>query len=64
MLEECDAEWAQVRIGTKEGYMMRKFLKKAAQTPAITGNDEAFSKLMQAQQLITEVIGMLGGAVG
>ena len=61
MLEECDAEWAQVRIGAKEGYMMRKFLKAAGET---VSNDEAYNKLMQAQQLITEVIGMLGGAVG
>ena len=60
VLEECDAEWAQVRIGAKEGYMMRKLLKKAA----IAGNDEAFNKLMQAQQLISEVVSMLGGAAG
>ena len=61
VLEECDTEWAQVRIGAKEGYMMRKFLKATGGTAS---NDEAYNKLMQAQQLITEVIGMLGGAVG
>lgn len=65
VLEECDDEWAGVQAGSRQGYMMRKFLRASggiSQTP--NGNDEAFEKLMQAQQLINEVIGLLGGAVG
>lgn len=64
VLEEADDEWAGVRIGSTQGYMMRKFLKAENANNASAANDEAFDKLMQAQQLLTEVISLLGGAVG
>lgn len=42
--------------------MMRKFLQKEGD--AIFDKDDAFSLLMQAKQLITDVIAMLGGTEG
>ena len=65
VLEEADDDWAGVRYGTTEGYMMRKFLEREGSGgQAEYDEDELYDRLMRAQQLITEAIEIIGGAAG
>ena len=65
VLEEADDDWAGVRYGTTEGYMMRKFLEREGSgEQAEYDEDELYDRLMRAQQLITEAIEIIGGAAG
>jgi len=63
---EMDDEWAAVTYEEKEGYMMRKFLDPLEELGEDNGPEdtEITAKIKQAQELLDEVILLLGGAVG
>ena len=55
VLNEADADWAEVQAGDKTGYMMRKFLQKRQEDGAEEILDQISRLLEEAQALVAQL---------
>ena len=56
VLNEVDADWAEIRYGAQTGYMMRKFLKRVEQAPD--------ARLVRLKALLQEAEGLVDALMG